>query len=42
METCQNATIRKMECANMDLLVYMEYAFEHIGFIPKWIGIRAY
>ena len=23
---------------DVDLLLYMEYAFENIGFIPKWLS----
>jgi len=42
METCQNTTTEEKAVTNMSLLMYMEYAYQHIGFIPKWLNIATY
>jgi hypothetical protein len=44
METCQKIKPKTTKICetDMDLLVHMEYAYENIGFIPKWLGICTY
>ena len=44
MEICKNATTSEhmRDKIDLDLLLYIEYAYGNIGFMPKWLNITTY